>query len=166
MDVQTKIEEIVKEIAFQHGLEVVEVSLKGHGKRQMLKIIIDKMDIADENISIHDAPQKNGVTLDECESVSRALSAHLDVEEPIRGPYTIEVSSPGLDRPLKEKRDFTKNKGKLVKIVVKEKVNNLNFITGRLTDSSDDGIVVYEKGMKYDIGYDNISRAKLEIEIK
>ncbi|MCI4625292.1 MAG: ribosome maturation factor RimP [Candidatus Magnetoovum sp. WYHC-5] len=152
MNKQKRIELIAAEIATEYGLEVVEVSLKGQGRRQFLRITIDK--------------PGSSIGLDDCENVSRQLSVSLDVEDFMEGSYTLEVTSPGLDRPLKKREDFVKNIGKLVKVVTRQKVNNTNSITGRLADTFEEGIIVDDNDNRYEINYQNISRARLEIEIK
>jgi ribosome maturation factor RimP len=87
------------------GIDLIEMDLFGAGKRKILRIFIDK---------------NGGVNVEDCASVSRCLSEELDKEENlsvIEGAYTIEVSSPGLDRPLKTKRDFERNVGRKVRII-------------------------------------------------
>ena len=87
------------------GVDLIEKDLFGAGKRKILRIFIDK---------------DGGVSVENCASVSRYLSDELDKEENlnlIEDSYTIEVSSPGLDRPLKTKRDFERNLGRMLRIV-------------------------------------------------
>ncbi|KJR42549.1 Uncharacterized protein MCHI_001557 [Candidatus Magnetoovum chiemensis] len=143
---------LAEDIARQFGCELFDISLKGQGRRKLLRMTIDK---------------ENGVTIDDCEEVSRQLSAVLDVENIIEGPYTIEVSSPGMDRPLRNKEDFIKHKGKLAKIVTKEQINNNNVFIGRLSDVVENNIILsISEQDSFTIDMDKISKAKLEIEIK
>jgi ribosome maturation factor RimP len=88
-------------------------------RKQILRIFIDK---------------ENGVTLEDCARFSRAFSAVMEVEDIIQSAYVIEVSSPGLDRPLKDINDFIRSKGKLVKITTIDKIENQNFIIGRVLE--------------------------------
>jgi len=97
------------------GVDLLEKDLFGAGKRKILRVFIDK---------------NGGVSVENCASVSRFLSEELDKEENaslIDGSYTIEVSSPGLDRPLKTKRDFERNLGRTLRIT-----QNGKFIKGVL----------------------------------
>ncbi|NJC86934.1 MAG: ribosome maturation factor RimP [Desulfuromonas sp.] len=97
----SKIEQLILPILSGYGLELADLELKGEGRGQILRIFIDK---------------PGGVTLDDCAEVSREVGALFEVEDPIAAAYTLEVSSPGLDRPLKKARDFERHTGQLVKI--------------------------------------------------
>jgi ribosome maturation factor RimP len=97
--------------------------------------------------------------------MSKDLGALLDVEDPIGGPYTLEVSSPGLDRPLRNLGDFRKNKGKMARVITKQKVNGQSFFVGRISEVDDETVVLDVGGKKVEIFLNNISRARLEVEI-
>jgi len=113
-----KIREIADRVAATHGVEVVEVDLRGGGKARMLRITIDKPE---------------GVTDEDCANVSRELGTILDVEDAVSGSsYTLEVSSPGLDRPLVREQDFARVVGGLVKLMTREPVNGNRHFEGRL----------------------------------
>lgn len=141
------------QVANDFGYELFDVSLLGRGKRTLLRVSIDK---------------EGGVTLDDCEAFSRRLGALMDVEDPIAGPYTLEVSSPGLDRPLKKIDDFMRNAGKLVRIITRENIDNQSFFLGRLIGVHGDSIHLSIADGKKEIlvPFDKISKAKLEIELK
>jgi len=149
MDLKQKILEIAKQAADEQGVEIFDIELLGRGKL-LLRVMIDK---------------ENGVTLDDCESFSKSFSAFLDVEDPISGPYNLEVSSPGLDRPLKSIKDFEKYRDKLVRIVTVEKIDNQNFFIGRIVGVSNNLIRLLVNKREIEIFFDNISKAKLEIEL-
>lgn len=91
----------------------------------------------------------------------------LDVEDFIKGQYTLEVSSPGLNRPLKTIFDYKKSIGKVIRIVTKDAVNNENVIIGRLEEVTENNIGLIAEGKSdiLKIDFTNISRAKLEIDI-
>jgi ribosome maturation factor RimP len=109
---------IVERVASSQGLEVVEVELRGGGKARMLRIFIDK---------------PNGVTHEDCTSVSREVGTILDVEDAMPGgPYTLEVSSPGLDRKLSRPADFERFQGSRVKLTTRDEVNGNRHFEGRL----------------------------------
>jgi ribosome maturation factor RimP len=105
-----RIEEIAQKIASSDGLEVVEVELKGSGRNQMLRIYIDK-------------PQ--GVTHADCESVSLQVGNLLDAEEIFPGHYTLEVSSPGVERKLRNWKDFERFQGQRIKVVLREPLDHV-----------------------------------------
>jgi ribosome maturation factor RimP len=109
---------IVERVASSQGLEVVEVELRGGGKARMLRIFIDK---------------PNEVTHEDCASVSREVGTILDVEDAMPGgPYTLEVSSPGLDRKLSRPADFERFQGSRVKLTTRDEVNGNRHFEGRL----------------------------------
>jgi len=109
---------IVERVASSQGLEVVEVELRGGGKARMLRIFIDK---------------PNGVTNEDCASVSREVGTIVDVEDAMPGgPYTLEVSSPGLDRKLSRPADFERFQGSRVKLTTRDEVNGNRHFEGRL----------------------------------
>lgn len=109
---------VVERVAASHALEVVEVELRGGGKARMLRIFIDK-------------PQ--GVTHEDCANVSREVGTILDVEDAVPGgSYTLEVSSPGLDRKLSRPADFDRFQGSRVKLMTREPVNGNRHFEGRL----------------------------------
>ena len=145
-----QIESLAKRIADEQGVEVFDIELLGKGKL-LLRVAIDK---------------EGGVTLDDCERFSKSLGALLDVEDVIHRAYTLEVSSPGLDRPLRNLREFEKNKGKLARIVTVEKIENQNFLVGRIAEVSDnDFVTLLVNDRAIDIPYDKIAKARLEIEL-
>jgi ribosome maturation factor RimP len=102
-----KIEEIAERVAQSEGIEIVEVDLKGSGRHQVLRIVIDKL---------------AGVTHGDCEFVSQQVGAILDVEDAIHGAYNLEVSSPGVERKLTKWSDWERFTGKKVKVVLREPV--------------------------------------------
>ena len=113
-----KVQAITERVAASLGLEVVEVELRGGGKARMLRIFIDK-------------PQ--GVTHEDCASLSREVSTILDVEDAVgSGSYVLEVSSPGLDRKLFRAADFERFQGSRVKLTTRMPVNGNRHFEGRL----------------------------------
>lgn len=113
-----KIWEIAGRVTARYGVELVEAELRGGGKARTLKIVIDKED---------------GVTHEDCANVSRELSVILDVEDAVSGgSYTLEVSSPGLDRKLLKPEDYARFAGSRVKLMTREPVNGNRHFEGRL----------------------------------
>ncbi len=151
-DIKGKISELATSVAAEYGVEVVDIEFTGSMRRPTVRIFIDKTD---------------GVTLDECALFSRAVSAVLDVEDPIKSSYVLEVSSPGLDRPLKRLRDFEKSTGKLARIITRESIERQNFFVGRITEVRDNIIILTMKDNGViEIPFANVSKARLEIELK
>ena len=113
-----KVREIAERVAASSGLEVVEVELRGGGKARMLRIVIDK---------------PSGVTHEDCANLSREVGTILDVEDVVPGSsYTLEVSSPGLDRKLTRPADYERFAGSRVKVTTLQPVNGNRHFEGRL----------------------------------
>lgn len=151
--VRQKIYEFAERIAEDEGFELINADMIGSGRKATVRIVIDK---------------EGGVTIGDCERMSRSLEALLDVEDPIKGSYLLEVSSPGLDRPLVRQTDFEKNIEKLARVVVTEKIDNQTFFIGRIIDVGE-GWIRLKLGKKSEgkdifIPMDKISKARLEIE--
>lgn len=158
-----KIRDIAGRVAATHGVELVDVDLRGGGKARTLRITIDKPE---------------GVTHDDCANVSREVSAILDVEDAVPGAsYTLEVSSPGLDRPLVRAQDFLRNTGRILKIMTREPVAGNRHFEGRLESFANDRLlldVIRAKkpkpghappGKKVEIELANIEKANLVPEV-
>jgi ribosome maturation factor RimP len=103
--VLTQIETLVVPILDDLGFELVDLQIQNEGRQVALRIFIDK---------------SGGITLDDCVTVSREVSAILEVEDPIRSAYRLEVSSPGLDRPLKKPADFERFAGRKIKLKTRQ----------------------------------------------
>ena len=146
--IKEKVLKLAEKVAEAQGAEVFDTEILGKG-RLLVRVTIDK---------------EGGITLDDCEKFSRALEALLDVENPIPGPYNLEVSSPGLDRPLRGIKDFEKNKGKLTRIVTKEEIEGRNFFVGRIVEVHDNFIRLLVNNHELDIPLEKISKARLEVE--
>lgn len=145
-------------VAEQEEVELLDIELYPGGKGLILRIFIDK---------------ESGVTIKDCENFSRSIEAMLDIEDTIKTSYTLEVSSPGIDRPLQEKRDFLRNIGRNVKITTKEKIANRTFFIGKILDAGDNWVRIevykanYKKIKKKEkteslfIPYDKILKAQV-----
>ena len=118
-----KVRTIASRVATTYGVELVEVELRGGGKSRTLKITVDRPE---------------GVTHEDCANVSREVSAILDVEDAVPGgSYTLEVSSPGLDRKLLTEQDYKRFTGSRVKLMTREPVNGNRHFEGRLQNFND-----------------------------
>jgi ribosome maturation factor RimP len=150
-DILEKVRSIAAPLAAQEGLELVDVDIGGPGGRQALRIFIDK---------------PGGVSLDDCTSLSRAVSAALDVEDPIQGAYDLEVSSPGLDRPLRTPEHFAKFAGQRVRVKtygpIAECENRKTFIGTLEGFDEDDQVVLNVDGKVFKVPHAQISKANVE----
>jgi ribosome maturation factor RimP len=124
--------ELVERTVIPMGYEVVGVELVGSGPRsRVLRVYID---------------QEEGITLDDCSAVSHQLSGVLDVADPIREPYSLEVSSPGLDRPLFSAAHFARFAGHRARIRLARLIDNRRKLVGVLRGVRDDRILVEVEG--------------------
>ncbi len=148
---ENKIREIIEPVINALGVELDDIEFKKMRGKALLRVFIEK---------------EGGVTIDDCEAVSREIEAVLDVEDPIPCAYVLEVSSPGLDRPLKSEKDFRRFSGRTVRVVTREPVDGQTFFIGRLVEAGDEKIsLLLPEKRKVTIPYGNISRARLEVEI-
>jgi len=139
-------------VTVDRGFELVDVEIKKGKDGQFVRLFVDK---------------EGGIGLDELETVAHEVSVILDAEDPIQGHYTLEVSSPGLDRPLKDEKDFRRFLGKLARISSYELVDGRRHWTGRLTAVEEGAVTVRlesEKGALARIPLEKIASARLEVE--
>ena len=145
-----KIQEIAERVAKSSGLEVVEVELRGGGKARMLRIFIDKPE---------------GVTHEDCANFSREVGTIFDVEDAVPGStYTLEVSSPGLDRKLSLPADFERFVGSRVKLMTRNPVHGGRHFEGRLESFSEGKLMLDTTPAKKKLKAE-VSGQKLEIEL-
>jgi len=130
------------------GIELVEVEFKHEAGRCVLRLYID-------------AP--NGVTLDDCELVSRQVGALLDVKDPIEHPYQLEVSSPGINRVLRKQEHFDRYKGSPVRIKTLQKVEGRRNFRGILLGTKHSKIVVEVDGKRVAINPNDVEKARLDL---
>jgi ribosome maturation factor RimP len=149
-EVVSKIEEIAERVAASDGLEVVEVELKGSGGNQLLRISIDK---------------PAGVSHADCELIAKQVGTILDVEDVVPGHYTLEVSSPGVERKLLKPNDYIRFQGKKAKIVLREPVESQRRWEGTLA-GFEDGTVALDTGARgvRRFPLNQVERANLKFE--
>ncbi|HYS43834.1 MAG TPA: ribosome maturation factor RimP [Geobacteraceae bacterium] len=142
---------MAREILEYAGMELVHLEMKREPGGQLVRLYIDK---------------DGGVTLDDCTLISRQLSAQLDIEDPIEGRYTLEVSSPGLDRPLFTDRDFARFAGRQIRLSTRVPLDGRRNFQGRLEGIADGSVrMTLQEGRVVAIPRDQVARARLEVEI-
>lgn len=157
MDIE-KVREIVERVAQDLGLEVVDLEFRGGGKARMLRITIDKPE---------------GVTHDDCSNVSHEVGTILDVEDAVPGAsYTLEVSSPGLDRKLSKPAEFERFTGSIVKVSTREPYDGNRHFEGRLQSFADGKLTLdlnavpkHGKGKKQKGPKSPVEERKIEIQL-
>ena len=145
----SNLKELLEPILIEKNLELFDIEFKGLGRKGILRVYIDK---------------EEGVTIDDCARISRELGALLDVHDVIPGSYNLEISSPGLTRPLRKPSDYLRFKGKKVKIKTVEDIGNKKVFKGKLLDFIDDTVSLETDGMNYLIPYSKIEKANLELD--
>lgn len=146
-----RVRSVAGRVTADRGFELVDVELKRAAGGQLVRLYVDR---------------PGGIGLDDLQSVSEEVSAILDAEDPIEGHYTLEVSSPGLDRPLRGEDDYRRFVGKLAKLSSYEPIEGRRHWTGRIV-ACDDGIVtldlVGEKASAR-VPLAKVSHGRLEVE--
>ncbi len=147
MDLSTRVSALIEPILSDMGFDIVRVLLSGKA-RPTLQVMAEPCAGGDMNV-------------DDCAAISRAISAALDVNDPIKGQYTLEVSSPGLDRPLVRQRDFERFAGFEARIETTAPLDGQRRFIGRIDGVVDGRIQVSHDQGTWDIPYESVDRAKL-----
>ncbi|WP_162264688.1 ribosome maturation factor RimP [Candidatus Nitrospira inopinata] len=150
-----RVQDAVLPILWALGLELVEVVWAGQGSRSVLRIVIDK---------------PGGVTVTDCERAHKALGPALDVADLIPHAYTLEVSSPGLDRPFKRLQDYQRAIGKDVSLKLRQPLNGQWRLVGRLEAVNEQGVCLSVAGganepERVTLDRESIAEAKLVVKI-
>ena len=132
------------------GYELTDLEVRLGGKGGLIRVFVDKAD---------------GIDLDDCEKVSLAVSALLDVEDPVPGNYNLEVSSPGLDRKLTKVEHFQRFAGETVKVQMRFPIEGRRRFRGTLVSSDDENIVVEVDGESHSLPLKTIDTARLVPEV-
>ncbi len=150
-------------MARSHGLEIFDVQLRREPIGMVLRVVVDR-----PATGAVEAPE-DSVGIQDCQRVSQDLSALLDVEDEfgeqeLDETYTLEVSSPGLDRPLRHEGDYRRFAGRLAKVVTSEPIDRQSAFAGRIK-GIEDGSVLLEEGRKtHRVPLAKIKRAQLDVE--
>ena len=144
------VNELIEPIVRENNIDLVDVEYKKVGKNWTLQIFIDKT---------------QGVTVGDCQKLSRLIEDLIEVHELISAPYILEVSSPGLDRPLKKEQDFLRNKGKRILVKTFSPIDGRKKFLGTLKDFTSGVLFLEDDGNILEIQLTKIAQAKLIIEL-
>ena len=147
--VAEKVTKLATPIAESRGLELVDVEYNKEGENWILRVFIDK---------------EAGISIEDCQEVSRDLEGQLDVNNPIEQSYLLEVSSPGLDRPLKDAQDFERFAGRLIDISTYAPVDGSKEFTGKLLGLEGEEIKIEVEGEIIIIPRGKVAKTKLAVE--
>jgi len=152
-----RVHALAARVAGSYGLDVFDVQFRREAAGMVLRVQIDRPGPA--------ATAEESVSIIDCTDVSRDMSAILDVEDVIPSEYTLEVSSPGLDRPLRHADDYRRFAGRLAKIVMREPVDGQGFFRGRLAGvEGHDVFIDADDGRRHRVPVGVITRGNLEVE--
>jgi ribosome maturation factor RimP len=152
-----RIRSIAERVAASRGLEIWDIQSRREMSGHVIRVFIDRPGPA--------STPEESVSIEDCEQVNREIGTILDVEDPLPFTYTLEVSSPGLDRPLRGAGDYNRFAGRLAKIVVKEAVDNQKAFEGRLRGTdAEDVLLEAANGRLHRLPMRLITRGRLEVE--
>jgi ribosome maturation factor RimP len=158
---------VVSRIAESYGLDVFDVQFRREAYGWVLRVILDRPAPSQDRAAQAAVEHEESVSIEDCRRVSEDLSARLDVEPELIDAgrtYTLEVSSPGLDRPLRGEADYRRFVGRLAKIVTSEPVGGQSHFAGRLTGVDGDEVVLVEGKRTHRVPFAAIRRARLDVE--
>lgn len=157
MEPLAHIRAIAERVAASRGLDVWDIQSRREAIGHVVRVFIDRPGPA--------ATAEESVSIEDCEQVNREISTILDVEDPLPFAYTLEVSSPGLDRPLRGSGDYTRFAGRMAKIVVREAVDNQKAFAGRLRGMDEEDVLLEApNGRMHRLPLRLITRSRLDVE--
>lgn len=152
-----RVRELAARVAGTYGLDIFDVQFRREAGGLVLRVQIDRPGPA--------ATPDDSVSVEDCARVSRDLSALLDVEDVVPAAYTLEVSSPGLDRPLRGADDYRRFTGRRAKLVMREAIDGQTYFRGRLGGlDGTDVVIESDDGRPHRVPLGIITRANLEVE--
>ncbi len=143
------VSELIEPTVTEHNIELVDVEYIKAGKVWILRVFIDK---------------KQGITVLDCQKLSREIEDLIEIHELISDPYTLEVSSPGLDRPLKKEADFLRNKDKQIQLKTYSPIEGRKNFSGIILDVKNKILFLVDKDDCLELELANIAQAKLVIK--
>lgn len=146
VSVEARIKDIIRQQIEEDGYELLHVEMHSEGGSPILRIYVDS---------------PAGITVDDCANISRKVAVLLDVEDPVEGKYTLEVSSPGIERPLFSEKDYLRFKGREIRLSTRNKIDNQRKFRGHI-DSFENGVLkLASEGRLVSIDFDEIKKANL-----
>jgi ribosome maturation factor RimP len=156
-DIVEQVRELAARVAGTYGLDIFDVQFRREASGMVLRIRLDRPGPA--------ATAEDSVSVDDCARVSRDLSAVLDVEDVVPTAYTLEVSSPGLDRPLRHAADYRRFSGRRAKLVMRDMIDGQRFFKGTLAGLDGPEVLIdSDDGQRHRVPLGVITRANLEVE--
>ena len=151
-EIVEKVKELLQPILEEGNFELVDVEFVREPVGWVLRIYADR--------------PTGGITISDCQWISERIGTVLDVEDVIPHSYNLEVSSPGLDRPLKSQKDFERHKGIVVKIKTTEPLDNQRNFKGEVVSTSERGVTVHDvsRNAEVEIPYEKIKSARVDID--
>lgn len=148
MDVIKKLEQLIGPTLQQAGYALVRLLFQGDASNPVLQVMVERID-------------QVPMTVDDCEHISKQVSALLDVEDPISGRYTLEVTSPGIDRPLVRPEDFIRFKGQLCKLETRTMIDGRKRFKATVLGYEKPNALFDFNGQTLSVPFDDIAKAKL-----
>jgi ribosome maturation factor RimP len=151
-EIVEKVKELLQPILEEGNFELVDIEFVREPVGWVLRIYADR--------------PKGGITISDCQWISERIGTVLDVEDVIPHSYNLEVSSPGLDRPLKSQKDFERHKGIVVKIKTTEPLDNQRNFKGEVVSTSKEGVTIHDvsRNAEVEIPYEKIKSARVDID--
>jgi ribosome maturation factor RimP len=159
-----RIRPIAERVVRSHGLDLFDVQLRRESIGWVLRVVIDRPATVDEAGRVVPDAIEHAIGIAQCQRVSEDLGTVLDVEDVVDVEYTLEVSSPGLDRPLRDALDYERFRGRLAKIVVREPVNGQSHFEGRIVALEGAEIVLLAGARQKRVPLALVARARLAVE--
>ena len=151
------IREIAERVAAPRGLVIWDIQSRREASGHVVRVFIDRPGPS--------ATPEESVSIEDCEQVNREMSTILDVEDPLPFTYTLEVSSPGLDRPLRGIEDYRRFAGRYAKVVVRQAVDNQKAFEGHLRGVDGEHVLLEApNGRLHRLPYQLVTRGRLEVE--
>lgn len=152
-----QIRAIAERVAASRGLVIWDIQSRREATGHVVRVFVDRPGPA--------ATPEESVSIEDCEQINREIGTILDVEDPLPFAYVLEVSSPGLDRPLRDVTEYRRFTGRLAKVVVREAVDNQKAFEGRLRGVEDDDVLLEgPNGRMHRLPIRLIARGRLEVE--
>lgn len=145
-DIQT-IEQTVAAALQGQGIELVDLTIQNQGRKKLLQFFVDK---------------KEGITLDDCATLTDKIDSVLEMENLIEGAYILEVSSPGVKRALKKPEHFKRFINERIRVIVKTPIEGRGFFTGQLASADDTGFVLDDGTTQFNFKYDQVKKVNLD----